>query len=795
MNNRKSAVLLLVFLPLFAVATAAQSADFSSLDNILSRAVQAKMMPGAVCVIGHNGKVVYRKAFGSRSLEPTHEPMTVDTIFDLASLTKPIATAHSVMKLVQSGQVRLNDAVSRYIPEFKGGGKDEITVRQLLTHYSGLREDLDLKEKWTGHETAFRMAMDEKVVNPPGARFVYSDINYEVLGFLVERVSGVPLDQYAAANVFQPLGMRETRFNPPADWQPRIAPTEYDENGHMLRGVVHDPTARRMGGVAGHAGLFSTADDLTKLAQALLDNNGKVLEPLTIEKMTTPQQPANQTAVRGFGWDIDTAFATNRGELLPVGSYGHTGFTGTSIWIDPTTNTYVILLANGVHPRGGGGPLISLRARVATAAAAALNLKVSDDEKLRLARITGYNEAVGRRFFSRNGQAKLGIDVLETHNFDALQRVQKKHGGDAVRIGLVTNHTGLDSEGRRTIDVLAHAPGVQLAAIFTPEHGIAGKFDTTNIPQEKEPVTGTPVYSVYGATDAQRHPPQQIVDTLDAIVYDIQDIGVRYYTYETTLGYFLEAAAKANIDIFVLDRPNPITGVSVQGYVSDPSTCTQNGCKFVNYHPLPVRHGMTIGELGKLFNGERNINARLTVVPMEGWIRGDWFDSTGLTWTNPSPNMRSLTEATLYPGVALIEGANVSVGRGTDTPFELLGAPWIKARELASYLNQRQLAGVRFVPIAFTPTAARYKDQLCQGVNIVVVDRNALDAPELGVELAVALHKLYPSEFTLDKTMELIASKPVFDAIASAADPRVMEQNWREGLDQFQTIRKKYLIY
>jgi uncharacterized protein YbbC (DUF1343 family) len=510
--------------------------------------------------------------------------------------------------------------------------------------------------------------------------------------------------------------------------------------------------------------------------------------------MTTPQQPPNATAVRGLGWDIDSPFASNRGELLPVGSFGHTGFTGTSIWIDPLTNTYIILLANSVHPHlSPAGSAVSLRSRLATATAAALKLNPSNDEKLRLARITGYSEtaAAGRRFGVRNGEAKLGIDVLEARNFDALQRPD----GRKRRIGLVTNQTGLDSEGRRTIDVLARAPGVELAAIFSPEHGLAGKFDTTSIPQEKDEASGVPVYATYGATDAQRHPPQEIVNKLDAIVYDIQDVGVRFYTYETTMAYFLEAAAKANIDIYVLDRPDPITGAYVQGPISDPATCMAENCRFVNYHPMPVRHGMTIGELAKFYNAERHINARLTVVPMEGWVRGDWFDSTGLAWTNPSPNMRSLTEATLYPGVGLIEGANVSVGRGTDAPFEVVGAPWIKARELSAYLNRRGISGVRFVPISFTPAGSRFANQLCQGVNLVVLERNLIDAPELGVELASALHKLYPNEFRLDKLMELMSSKPLVDAIGAGQDPRLIAEDWRDALEQFQTVRKKYLIY
>ena len=729
---------------------------------------------------------MYRKAYGSRALEPRREPMTLDTIFDMASLTKVIATTTAVMQLMEQGKVRLNDPVAKYLPEFAQSGKEDITLRQLLTHYSGLAPDLDLRTPWEGKETAYRMAFAEAPEQPPGSEFTYSDINFIVLGALVERVSGETLDQYAMRHIFTPLKMTHTRFVPPAAWKPKIAPTQYDENEHMLRGVVHDPTARRMGGVAGHAGLFSTGDDLAKFAQGLLKGGGGILSPLTVEKMTRPEQPPAAPVLRGFGWDIDSPFSSNRGDLLPVGSFGHTGFTGTSVWIDPTTETYIILLTNAVHPRGKGNA-IALRSKVATAVAAALPLTANEKEALRWQSITGYNEAQSatRRMSARNGNVTNGIDVLEAHNFDVLQASNGKK-----RVGVVTNQTGVDAQGRRTIDVLSQAPGVSLDAIFSPEHGVTGTLDTTDVNNSKDSATGIPVYSVYGATDAARRPPPDVMKNLDAVVVDIQDAGARFYTYETTLGYFLEAAAKAGVEVIVLDRPDPITGSFVQGPVSDPGR--EN---FTNYGQGPIRQGMTMGELAKMFNAEHNINAKLTVVPMEGWQRGDWFDATGLTWISPSPNLRTMTEAALYTGVAVVEGTNVSVGRGTDTPFELLGAPWIKSRELAAYLNARGIAGVRFVPVSFTPSASIHSGQKCEGVNIVLTDRDGLDAPELGIELASALWKLYPADFKLDRIMTLLANQAAYDALVAGQDPRRIAQDWQEGLDRFLQVRKKYLIY
>ncbi len=787
---------LLFFALLLSAAACAETppdARFAVLDPIINDAIVQQQIPGAVVIVGHDGRIAYRKAYGSRALVPRHEAMTLDTIFDCASLTKVIATTTAIMQLWEQGKFRMSDPLAKYLPEFGQNGKQDITIRQLLIHYSGLAPDLDLTKPWEGKETAFRMAFEEAPERAPGAAFVYSDINFEMLGALVEQLSGESLDVYAAKHVFGPLGMKETRFLPPSSWHERIAPTEEDENHHLLRGVVHDPTARQMGGVAGHAGLFSTADDLALFAQALLDGGHGVLTPATVSKMTAPQQPVNATAVRGFGWDIDSPFSTNRGELLPVGGYGHTGFTGTSLWIDPATKTYIVLMTNAVHMNVAEtkekGSAVSLRTKVATAVAAALALDPAEAEKMRVATITGYNEmqSAARKLAVRNGTVKIGIDVLEESKFAALH---PSRGGAPRSMGLVTNQTGMDSEGRRTIDVLANVPGISLDAIFSPEHGIAGMLDTIDVMNTKDAATGVTVYSVYGAKDSARRPPPDVLQRLDAVVIDLADVGARFYTYEATVGYFLEAAAKAGVEVIVLDRPNPITGSFVQGPVSDAGRES-----FTNYFPEPPRHGMTLGELAKMCNSERHIGARLEVIAMEGWQRGDWFDSTGLAWVNTSPNLRSLTEATLYPGVAVIEGANLSVGRGTDTPFEVVGAPWVKGRELAAYLNGRAIPSVRFVPVVFTPSSSNYAGERCEGVNLIVLDRNTLESPELGIELASALHRLYPKDFKLERMADLLANQSVFEAIAAGEDPRRIAQDWQERLDEFVRLREKYLLY
>ena len=345
---------------LAAASLSAQTfAGAPALDEAINQAIAQDRLPGAVLLVGHDGQIVYRKAYGKRALVPQPETMTLDTIFDCASLTKVIATTPSLMKLFEQGKFRLNDKVTDYIPEFQGG-KSDITLRDLFTHFSGLQPDVPLKPEWTGYDTGIRLACTTKPAGPPGVRFVYSDINFILLGEIVHRLSGQMLSDYARRNIFLPLGMRDTMFLPPTSLVPRIAPTErVDKTGPPLRGVVHDPSARAMGGVAGHAGLFSTAADLARFCQMMLNGGSldgvRLFSPLTVAKFTQPQSPPGQPILRGLGWDIDSPYSGNSGELFPIGSYGHTGFTGTSIWLDPSTQSYVILLANSVHPDGAAG--------------------------------------------------------------------------------------------------------------------------------------------------------------------------------------------------------------------------------------------------------------------------------------------------------------------------------------------------------------------------------------------------------------------------------------------------------
>jgi len=764
----------------------------ATLDAIVQAAIAADEVPGAVLLVSHQGRVLHRKAYGARAVLPRREPITLDTVFDLASLTKVLATASSVMKLVEQGKVRLNDTVVRYIPEFTGGEKDQVTVRHLLTHHSGLRPIPRLPERWSGAEAVLKAIYADELIAPPGARFIYSDTGFIVLGEMVRRVSGLPLDQFFAREIAAPLGLRWTRFRPPAEWLPRIAPTEEIDlpedakpgsgRGRLLRGEVHDPRARGMGGVAGHAGLFGTAGDLAVFCRMLLSrgvasNGTRVFAESTVAKMTTTQSPPWSPTLRGLGWDIDSVYSAPRGDLFPVGGFGHTGFTGTSIWVDPSSETFVILLASSQHPRPRPA-ISSLRSKVATAVCAALSVENRMASASPAERSAGSERALGPGgIVARAGRTQAGTDVLIAQNFAPLK---------GKRVGLITNHTGMARDGRTTVEALRQAPGVQLVALFSPEHGITGREDA-RVASGTDPATGLPLHSLYGET---RRPTEEMLRGIDALVFDIQDAGVRFYTYITTMAYAMEEAARHRIPFYVLDRPNPLGGERIEGPLLD-----LDKLSFVGYFPLPVRYGMTVGELARLFNAENKMGAELHVIAMQDWQRHDRYEATGLVWVAPSPNLRSLDAALLYPGIEILQAGGISVGRGTDTPFELFGAPWIRAGELAEYLNRRFVPGVRFVPTRFTPRAGLYNGQPCEGIALVITDRDSLHSMLMGLEIAAALAKLYPQQFHLEKIVALLGNAATIERLKRGDAPTRIVDDWAEELAAFSKLREKYLLY
>jgi len=766
-------------LPLVSPEVVGMSSQrLAHIDEVVQEAIARRELPGAVILVGRQGRIVYWRAFGHRALEPKPLPMTRDTVFDLASLTKVVATATSVMILVERGKIRLSDPVARYIPEFAQNGKERITIEQVLQHRGGLIAVNDMGDYREGPEKALERIYALGTVAEPGTRFLYSDVGYIVLGELVRRVSGQRLDEFARENIFRPLGMTETTFTPTGALRERCAPTERRE-GRWMIGEVHDPRAYALGGVAGHAGLFSTARDLAIYCQMILNGGEfrgmRILSPMGVRRMIEVRGlPPDEW--RGLGWDIHTGYSSNRGDLFPIGSFGHTGFTGTSLWIDPTSQTFVVFLSNRVHP-DGRGDVTALRGRVASIVAAAILRPPLPEPWPVPWTIPRPIERPRERASVETADVLNGIDVLRRDGFRLLE---------GRRVGVITNHTGRARDGMSTIDLLARAKNVTLVALFSPEHGLRGQADEP-VGDTVDEKTGLPVYSLYGP---RQRPTAEMLRGLDTLVFDIQDIGARFYTYITTMGYAMEEAAARGIRFIVLDRPNPITGQDVEGPVADPEALS-----FTAYHPIPIRHGMTVGELARLFNAERKVGADLHVVKMEGWKREYWFDQTGQEWVNPSPNMRSLTAAALYPGIALLETTNVSVGRGTDRPFELFGAPWMDGRRVAEELNRRGIPGVRFVPIRFTPRASLFAGEECGGVAIIITERAAVRPVRLGIEIAVVLHRLYPEVWQSDAFGRLLAHRRTLELLKSGADADAIERAWQDGLKAFRQVRQRYLLY
>jgi len=378
---------------------------------------------------------------------------------------------------------------------------------------------------------------------------------------------------------------------------------------------------------------------------------------------------------------------------------------------------------------------------------------------------------------TRAGRVQTGLDVLETEKFSVLR---------GKRVGLITNHTGQDFQGRSTVELLAHAPGVQLVSLFSPEHGIAGHADE-KISSSKDPSTGLPVYSLYG--DHLR-PTDEMLQGIDALVFDVQDAGVRFYTYTTTMGYCMEEAAKHGIKFYVLDRPNPITGDIVEGPMLDSEKTS-----FVAYFPLPVRYGLTIGELAQLFNTENHINVELHVIRMKNWNRSYFFESTGIRWIPPSPNLRTLKGTILYPGLEILQNAGASVGRGTEAPFEEFGAPWMDGEAVAEQLNEKNLPGLHFTNQPFVPVSGLYAGQKCNGVGIKVTDRGAVRSMRMGLEIAAVLLKKYPTHFDVAKMIDLLGNDETVHQLQEGVAPEQIVAGWGKDLSAFDIIRRKYYMY
>ncbi|AVR06462.1 serine hydrolase [Burkholderia thailandensis] len=731
---------------------------------------------GAVVVTGDAGGVRERVARGARVTGPAAEPMTADTVFDLASLTKAVATATAVMQLAERGRLALDAPAARYWPAFAARGKAGVTIRQLLAHTSGLPPGVSSARALRGRAAVLADVARMPPVAPPGTRVIYSDVNYVALGVIVERVTGRPLDAWCAKHVFTPLHMANATFRPRAATLSRIAPTVV-RDGRLLRGRVHDPIAAAMGGVAGNAGLFASAGDLARFAQMLLNDGrlgaSRVLSRASVAALETPATLDAKGDARTAGWDLQPPLVANRYRLPPAGLLQHLGYTGTGLWIDLVTHRFVIVLTSRLYPdeRGDAAPL---REQV-LGLVASRSPPVSADQIAERAPTMAAAIARAARAPESAGPVLAGIDALESSGFAAVA---------GKRIALVTNRSGVDRLGRRTIDLLAHAPGARLVAIFAPEHGLGTDVDAP-FGDAIDADTNVVVHSLYGS---RRRIAPEALSNVDVLVFDIQDAGVRFFTYLATLGYVLEAAAAAHVPVVVLDRPNPLGGDVVGGPVSDADIGS-----FTNYYPLPLAPGMTIGELAKLFDDRLRIGADLVVVPMENYRRWMRYGDTGLGGLPPSPNLRDAAALSLYPDIGLVEGADVSVGRGTATPFGVLGAPWIDGRALADDLRAMHLSAT-FTPARFVPTEGPYRGALCEGVRI-----ERLPGPvrpgRIGLAVALALHRRYPDRFRIDAIRASVGSRAVADMLADGRPLDEIEQVVDTQNAAFSRERAAYLLY
>lgn len=765
---------------------AMDSEALDRIDAIVGENIRKGNFPGAVVAIGRGNKLAFLRAYGDRQTEPTVEKATTDTIYDLASLTKTTATAIAVAILVERGELEYDDPIVKYFPEFGRNGKESITVRDCLTHVSGLTPDNSIKD-YIGFDR--REILDNicklGLVTEPRTAFAYSDVGYILAGLLVEKITGASEDEFVRKNIYLPLGMVDTGYNPNAEQKTRAAAAEKrdPEDVDWIKGDVHDPRAYAMDGVAGHAGNFSTAPDLAILSSMLLGRGVytpasgaepvRIMKPETFKLMTEPLGVPR--GIRSRGWDKRSPYSGNRPPLMSPEAIGHSGFTGTSIWIDPGEDLYVIFLGNRLHP-DGKGDYVGMCGKIGEIALDSINDPIDqNDVKTFVSKSVYRSHNVTKG--GGNGGTLSGADALARDQFAPLK---------GLRVGLLTNQTGLLCDGTRLPKAM-QAAGVDLTTLFSPEHGLYGALDQSNIDDARDPETGLKVYSLYGET---RRPTPQSLENVDAFVFDIQDVGVRFYTYISAMCSSMQACADLGKKFVVLDRPNPIGGVKVEGAFLDPGRES-----YVAFFPMPIRHGMTVGELALAFAYKYRLNLDLVVVPCENWSRDQYFDETGLTWVNPSPNMRSLDEALLYPGIGLLEFTNVSVGRGTDAPFEVLGAPWIDGADLAEKLSALQTPGVSLKPTKFVPNASKYKGEEVSGIAMTVVDREKLDPVRLGIAVMSLLAKDYPDDWEQGNANTLLLSDETLAAINNGASADEIVKLWESKLERFREFRANFLIY
>ena len=715
-------------------------------------AVAESKSPGSVVLVGNLAETFFLGSCGFRVLTPAKLPAEDRTPYDLASLTKVVATTTAVMLLRDDGRLDLDQPVYEIlpIPAFS-----KFTIRHCLTHTAGLVSSRPYYRDCSSLNEMLQRYAERDPEWAPGTKRRYSDVGFMILGKVVELAAGESLEAFCAKRIFGPLGMRHTTFNPPKAWARACAATESCAwRDRVIAGVVHDENAYASGGVAGHAGLFSTAGDLAVFCRALL--NGKLFRKETLDEITrlgqTPHYPW-----QGLGWRLDPWASASDGFLPSRAAMGHTGWTGTSLWIDLGAGLFAIQLGNTCHPS-------------------------RDHRDNRTFRQTFY-QGVSRALYPNQSNTHTGLDRLVLEQFD---RVRGK------RIALLTNHAAVDQLGRAIVDVLGLEPTIEVRFLYSPEHGLWGQAEAgEKAPSERGNI---PAISLYGD---RKQPSKGELAKIDLFIVDLQDVGTRYYTYMATMMDCMAACANAGKPVLVLDRPNPIGGEILEGPIA--ATTSSDVC----CAPIPVRHGMTMGELAVFFlrTRLRGSGLSLTVSELDGWPRDRLFSECALPWISPSPNMPTPETALLYVGMCLFEGTNLNEGRGTETPFHVLGAPWLNAEAVVEHVAPEERAGCTLEPISYKPisipgkaASPRYCGETCQGIRITIQAPRQVRAFTLAAALLSAIRRLHPDEFAWKESFDILAGGPSLrKAIERGDSAREIVTGYDLALERFD--RKRPRLY
>lgn len=710
-----------------------------ALQEALDRAVREAKAPGATALVGRGDEVIFAGASGLRQRVPVSLPATVDTFYDLASLTKVIATTTVVLQLVEEGKLALEAALPPVVPLAWGS---KVTLKQILTHTAGLPPLLPgLKDRATSLAQAVGEIGNVALRSAPGTRRVYSDLGFITLAQVIELIEQDTFDAVCARRVFAPLGLKQMGFRPPEAWRENCAATEdCPWRNKVMVGEVHDENAWAIGGVSGHAGLFATVGDVGKFCAALL--RGEVLPDYVIEdaarKDHVPFYPW-----QGLGWKSDPWAGAIEGYLASRLAIGHTGWTGTNLWIDRSTGIYVVLLSNTCHP--------SRDAR--------------DNRTLRRV----FHEAVNRVLYPVRSNTHTGIDRVLWNDFEDIE---------GKRSAVLTHLAAPDQRGRNALEVLGLREGFSPRRVFTPEHGLRGAAEAGETVRGER--AGVEIISLYGE---QKAPTAAQLADVDLFLINLQDIGARYYTYVGTMKACLEACAAAGTPVLVLDRPNPLGGDVIEGPL--PERVGSLVCSV----RVPIRHGLTMGEMALFLQKTEPALKKLkvSVLPLDGWARARYWDALDLVWTPPSPNMPDWETALLYVGTCLFEGINVNEGRGTETPFRCFGAPWIDAAAVIARVDPALARGAALAPIRYTPRSIpgksakpEYMDVACGGVSITITERDALRPFSLACGLLRALHEVHP---------RALAWKPNFDVLAGGAALREAISGGRDLVDYLASVQ------